>query len=387
MRFRHRDGTLVHLSYCTNVHPAVDLDGVRAQLVRFAAPVRERLGAPVLGVGLWLAAPVAARLAADTGERRDLRDLLDRLGLEVVTLNGFPHDDFGTGRVKKRVYEPDWVHVDRLRYTQDLAVVLADLLPDDAAGGSISTLPLAWREPWSAEQQRAAEAQLDRLARFLDRLDEDTGRRVRVAVEPEPGCVVETTAQAVDRLASVDRARVGVCVDTAHLAVAWEEPDEAVGRLQGAGLDVVKAQLSAALHVEHPGDAGTLEVLRRFDEDRYLHQVRPGSGPGSGWSTGWDDLGEAFAHADGAPWRVHFHLPLGAEPAAPLASTRATLRGSLRALVGGDRALTDHLDVETYTWTVLPDPPGSDDELVAGLAAELAWARDELVLAGLEEAT
>lgn len=383
MRFRHRDGALVHLSYCTNVHPAVDLDGVRAQLERFAAPVRERLGTPVLGVGLWLAAPVAARLAAETGERRGLRDLLDRLGLEVVTLNGFPHDDFGTGRVKKRVYAPDWSQVERLRYTQDLAVVLADLLPDDTAGGSISTLPLGWRDPWSEESQLVAEAQLERLARFLDRLEEDSGRRVRLAVEPEPGCVVETTAQAAERLAAVDRTRVGVCVDTAHLAVAWEEPDEAVARLQGAGLEVVKAQLSSALHVEHPSDAGTAAVLRGFDEDRYLHQVRPAGQEGP--PHGWDDLGEAFAHADGTAWRVHFHLPLGAEPAPPLASTRETLRASVRSLVGGDRALTDHLDVETYTWTVLPHPPGGDDELVAGLAAELAWARDELVSAGLEE--
>ncbi len=223
-----------------------------------------------------------------------------------------------------------------------------------------------------------AEGHLERLARFLDRLEEDSGRRVRVAVEPEPGCVVETTTQAVERLACVDRTRVGVCVDTAHLAVAWEEPDEAVARLQGAGLEVVKAQLSSALHVEHPSEPATTAVLRGFDEDRYLHQVRPRGG------AGWDDLGEAFAHADASAWRVHFHLPLGAEPLPPLASTHATLRESVRALVGGDRALTDHLDVETYTWTVLPDPPGGDDELVDGLAAELAWARDELVAAGLE---
>jgi hypothetical protein len=111
--------------------------------------------------------------------------------------------------------------------------------------------------------------------------------------------------------------------------------------------------------------------------------VRAG-GPGGG-EGGWDDLGEAMGHADGAAWRVHFHLPLGTEPAAPLASTRRTLRGAVRTLVGGERALVDHLDVETYTWAVMPDPPGDDHELADGIAGELAWAREELVSVGMEE--
>lgn len=388
MRFVHADGTVVHLSYCTNVHPARDLEGVRDQLTRYSARVRHELGVPLLGVGLWLAAPVAARLVAEPVELAALRTLLDREGLEVVTLNGFPYDDFGTGRVKKRVYSPDWSQGERLRYTCDLAEVLAALLPEDARRGSISTLPLGWRSPWSGDRQALAEAQLDLLAARLDDLEQRTGRSIRVAMEPEPGCVVETTAQAVERLAEVDRRRVGVCLDTAHLAVAWEDPAAAVERLDAAGLQVVKAQLSSALHVEAPG--ATAEVLREFDEDRYLHQVRPGGTHGEAGHRGWDDLGEALDAgdgSDGSPWRVHFHLPLGAEPAAPLASTRGTLTDVLERLVGGETARTDHLDVESYTWSVLPHPPRTEDELVRGIAAELAWAHDALLAAGLKEAS
>ena len=43
MRFRHPDGSTVHLAYCTNVHPAETLDGVLAQLRDHCEPVRRLL--------------------------------------------------------------------------------------------------------------------------------------------------------------------------------------------------------------------------------------------------------------------------------------------------------------------------------------------------------
>lgn len=147
MRFRHPDGRTIHLGYCTNVHPAEDLAGIVQQLETYAHPVRHRLAADRLGLGLWLPAPVAAELAADPGARRKLRAELAARGLEVFTLNGFPYRAFHAPVVKHAVYQPDWTSPERLRYTLDLARVLADLLPDGAARGSVSTLPLAWRRP------------------------------------------------------------------------------------------------------------------------------------------------------------------------------------------------------------------------------------------------
>ncbi len=134
MRFRHPDGQRVHVSYCTNVHPAEDLDGVMAQLDRFAVPVRRALDADVLGLGLWLAAPVAATLADDQSRVDELRSALSARGLEVVTLNGFPYSGFQRAVVKHGVYRPDWTSDERLHHTVRLARVLAVLLPDDALG-------------------------------------------------------------------------------------------------------------------------------------------------------------------------------------------------------------------------------------------------------------
>ena len=56
MRFRHPDGTVVHLAYGSNVHPAETVDGIVEQLRRYGGGVRASLDADLLGVGLWLPA-------------------------------------------------------------------------------------------------------------------------------------------------------------------------------------------------------------------------------------------------------------------------------------------------------------------------------------------
>ena len=387
MRFRHPDGSVVHLAYCTNVHPAETLDGVLAQLRDHCEPVRRRLGRDRLGIGLWLARDAARALVADPSALRALRTELDRRGLEVVTLNGFPYEGFGAEEVKYRVYRPDWADPERLDHTTALARVLAGLLPDDVTEGSISTLPLAWRT--AADEERAATARtaLATLGERLDALAELTGRSLRVGLEPEPGCVVETTADALTPLAAIDHPRIGICVDTCHLATSFENPDTALDALADAGVTVVKSQLSAALHAEHPHLPEVRDALAAFDEPRFLHQTRVSTAAGL---RGTDDLGEALdgqALPDGAPWRSHFHVPLHASPAAPLTSTLPVLTSALARLVGGPRPLTRHLEVETYTWQALPPElrPHTRAQLADGIAAELALARDLLTDLGLKE--
>jgi sugar phosphate isomerase/epimerase len=387
MRLVHPDGQTVHLAYCTNVHPADDLAGVLAQLDRYAEPVRRELGVDRLGLGLWLAQPVAAELAASVVRRAQLRHELDVRGLEVVTLNGFPYGSFHADVVKHAVYTPDWTDPRRLAYTLHLATVLADLLPDGVARGSVSTLPLGWREPWGIGQVSAAQHQLAALAEGLAEIEWQSGRAVRVAFEPEPGCAVETTDHAVAALSDVDTKRIGVCLDLAHLACAWEDPEQSVRALQAAGLPVVKVQVSAALEVAQPAAAAA--VLADYVEPRFLHQTRSAAG------AAFDDLPEALAYvlADGLaagdtdPWRVHFHVPLHAAPEPPLAATVPVLRAGLAALLGGATAVSDHFEVETYTWTVLPalSRPRNDAELVRGIAAELSFTAAELVQLGLKE--
>lgn len=387
MRFRHPDGSTVHLAYCTNVHPAETLDGVLAQLRDHCEPVRRRLGRDRLGIGLWLAKDAARALVSDPSALRGLRTELDRRGLEVVTLNGFPYEGFGAEEVKYRVYKPDWADPERLEHTTALARVLAGLLPDDVTRGTISTLPLAWRTAYDDRRAEAARTALATLGERLDALQELTGRDIRVGLEPEPGCVVETTGDALAPLAAIGHPRIGICVDTCHLATSFEDPHTALDALTAAGVPVVKSQLSAALHAEHPHLPEVREALAAFDEPRFLHQTRVGTAAGL---RGTDDLGEALtgdALPDAAPWRAHFHVPLHAEPAAPLTSTLPVLKSVLNRLAGGPKPLTHHLEVETYTWQALPPElrPRARNQLADGIAAELTLARDLLTDLGLKE--
>ncbi|MET8029231.1 metabolite traffic protein EboE [Streptomyces avermitilis] len=387
MRFRHPDGSTVHLAYCTNVHPAETLDGVLAQLRDHCEPVRKRLGRDRLGIGLWLAKDAARALVTDPAALRGLRTELDRRGLEAVTLNGFPYEGFGAEQVKYRVYRPDWADPERLSHTHALARVLAQLLPDDVTEGSISTLPLAWRTAYDDQRAATARTALTTLAERLDALHELTGRSIRIGLEPEPGCVVETTADAIAPLTAIGHDRIGICVDTCHLATSFEDPDTALDALAAARVPVVKSQLSAALHAEHPHLPEVREALATFDEPRFLHQTRTSTSAGL---RGTDDLDEALAGRalpDASPWRAHFHVPLHTAPAAPLTSTLPILRAALARLVGGPHPLTRHLEVETYTWQALPPElrPRARAQLIDGIAAELALARDLLTDLGLKE--
>ena len=78
---------------------------------------------------------------------------------------------------------------------------------------------------------------------------------------------------------------------------------------------------------------------------------------------------------------MHFHVPVNTRRAHDAGRARATRS---RALAGGDAPLTRHFEVETYTWSVMRDAPQDDEGLVAGLAGELEWTRDQLVALGAE---
>ncbi|WP_285137571.1 metabolite traffic protein EboE [Microbacterium sp. lyk4-40-TSB-66] len=369
----------MHLSYCTNVHPAEDLAGIVRQLDEHAGPVRREAGLDRLGVGLWMPVGVASVLAGDPAARETLADALERNGLELRTVNAFPYRGFHDDVVKLAVYRPDWTTAERLTYTLDCARALAALLPEGAEG-SISTLPLGWREGWDAAASRAAEENLARLVEGLATLQRETGRTVRVGIEPEPGCILDDVADVVAWLAArpalIADGRLGLCLDTCHLAVSFADPATVVAAATAAGVRVVKVQASVALEVPDPADPRSVAVLRPFAEERYVHQVRSARGTHAA-----DDLPEVLdARASwpaDQPWRVHVHIPLHARPAAPLRATTEVLVAAVDAVMaapGGDDA---HLDVETYTWSVLPASlqPAS---LVDGIAAELRWVREHL---------
>ena len=380
MRFRHPDGSTIHLAYCTNVHPAEDPDGVIRQLDGVAGHVRRILDVPRLGVGLWLTATAAATLTGDPRQLDELRRALDRNGLEVGTLNGFPYGGFHDPVVKHAVYRPDWTDPRRLDFTRDLARILGRLLPDDVGSGAISSLPLGWAGWLDDDARRVAMANVARLADDLAVMADETGVAVRVGLEPEPGCVLHTASGVAEQVAPL-APWVGVALDACHLAVEFEDPVEVAAALDVSGARAVKLQVASALRLADADTSVRRTTLARYDEPRFLHQTR---GNGNGSVVGVDDVGlvdDDFP--SGGEWRVHFHQPVhigGPE------TTQDLLTEALSVFVGGAEPLTHILEVETYTWNVLPPDrrPTSDGALAEALADELSWTRDRLHDLGCE---
>lgn len=383
------------LGYCLNVHPTQTLAEVAAALRGPVRAVKARVSpdAP-FPVGLRLSAEAAADPAAAAA-------LLGRIfaeeGYLAYTMNGFPYGPFHGTPVKEAVYEPDWTTPERRRYTGDLAAVMAALVPEGEIA-TISTVPGGFAPK---AQGRAAEIAdgLLRMVADLVALERATGRTVALALEPEPWCLLDTTADAIAffrdhlftdaaaaRLAagadlSVTAARdalprhLGLCLDVCHMAVAFEAPGPTLRGLAEAGVPIHKLQLSAALRVERPDDAARTR-LSAFRDAIYLHQVVVRAADGT--MRRFLDLPEALAADDldpAAEWRVHFHLPVFAAPIPPVGSTRDVLERVLA--LHRDRPITRHLEVETYTWDVLPAEFRQHD-VADGIAKEIAWVSQQL---------
>jgi len=398
-------GNGIHLSYCSNIHPGESWAEVRANFDRFVVPVRDRLlTGGDFGIGLRLSARAAAELA-EPAVLAEFRDFLRRSRMYVFTLNGFPYGTFHGTRVKEEVYLPDWRDAQRLRYTNLLADLLADLLPqalpgDSAVEGSVSTVPGAYKPALGGPHDVALMVEnLLRHVAHLVALRARTGRLVALALEPEPHCFLETIAETVDffqrelhgpaavrritELTGLDPAaarralhdHLGVCLDLCHAAVEFEHPADCIRSLALAGIRVHKMQISAGLRLPTLAP-DALAALQRFDDPVYLHQVVQ-RGPGG--ITRFADLPEAFASLQGPTtdleWRVHFHVPIFLDRLEPFGSTQSFIREVLA--IQRAQPVSAHLEVETYTWGVLPEPfrSGAVD---AAIARELAWVRTEL---------
>ncbi len=369
------DGRPLHLGYCYNVLPGETVAALIDQIARICEPVRARLGVARLGVGLWIARGAAAELRASADALASLREALDEAGLYCFTLNGFPYGGFHAPRVKERVFEPSWASGARVDYTIDLAEILAALLPDDVAVGSISTVPLG---PATVDPD-AARRGLARAAAAFAAITARTGKRIELAVEPEPGAGFERVDALVDYLRAPDTGAVGVCLDCCHAAVVGEDPAEAFAAMNRHGIRCAKIQISSALVVPRPDlDIGRVGA---FDEPRFLHQVRSERG-------GAMDIPEAMMLLDrDVPWRIHFHVPVHDADLGELATTRDEIAPVLAAALAAPGELP-HLEVETYTWSILPDGrrPADDAGLVDGIARGLAWTLALLAQLGAKPA-
>jgi hypothetical protein len=388
----------LHLAYCTNVHRGETWAETFGSLKDYTLRVRERVcsGKPY-AIGLRLSHRAAQELA-DPATFLEFQRWLGKNQCYVFTINGFPFGRFHGARIKEQVYEPDWTSPERLAYTNLLFDLLARLVPAGIEG-SVSTLPGSFKEfRLHAEDLKAIRTNLWRCVEHIARVSEQTGRKLHLGLEPEPLGQLENSGETIrffDRMHAEHprdprlSAHLGVNYDTCHFAVEFEEPQNALPGLSQHGIKISKIHLSSALTARPTKEAR--EALGAFADDVYLHQVIVRRAGGQQLII-YRDLPEAL-RGEPVPdtddrllseeWRIHFHIPLHSAPARLFGNTADHILGIMDQLAATP-GLCSHLEMETYTWEVLPADL-QDRDVVDQLASEYEWTLARLAERGLAQ--
>lgn len=392
---------LGHLSYSTLVHLGDTWDEMNSSLREFLPQVKSRVSPnDDFAVSLRISASSATTLTDSPSERAALADFLANEGLYVYTVNAFPYGPFKGDVVMEKVYEPDWTTDARVDYTTSIADILAEIAPRDVAP-SIQSAPLAFKPNVKGEDYIATFTRnVFRVVAHLIDLERRTGRRVKLALEPEPACFLETTGETVawfthrvysragireladvakipmSEAESAARRYLGIVFDIGHQSVGFENITESLNAIVDAGIPIFKLQEAASLWVEELS-LDMIPALRRFTETIYLSQT---SLKRDGTITKFLNLGDALDAFEANPipseMRTHFHVPVFLEELGPFRTTRFGVDEALA--MHRDTPLSDHLEIETYTWDVLP-PELKTGDIVDYVSKELEYVRHKLM--------
>ncbi|SDF97698.1 hypothetical protein SAMN05421827_102295 [Pedobacter terrae] len=382
-----------HLTFCTNIYAGENWMAHFAVLKSSFPILKAQLSpdAP-MGIGLRLSNLASIELLQEN-HMETFKQWLTQEGGYVFTMNGFPYGGFHHTRVKDQVHAPDWTTVERVEYTLRLAEILSQLLPDDLDGG-ISTSPLSYKPWFTATEARidattSATANIIKVAEALQQIQVRSGKLIHLDIEPEPDGFLESGPEFIDWYENVLLAagkdenliknHIRLCYDVCHFAIGYEPHTAIINELQEKGIKIGKIQISAALKAKLPVSVSernvVLDQLSRFDEPTYLHQVIARKNDGS--LIRYPDLKEALAEGDNMAveeWRAHFHVPIFVEDMGLIQSTQSDIMEVLN--VQKNNPFTAHLEVETYTWEVLPTALKAP--LNDSIIRELAWVKNLL---------
>lgn len=390
-----------HVTYCTNIHPGQDWKNTLKYLEKYVPFIKGQVAADSsFGLGLRLSNKASEELNTADHLIRFKNWLADE-GVYVFTMNGFPYGNFHNERVKDLVHAPDWTTLDRVTYTKRLFDQLATLLPEGIPGG-ISTSPISYRHWHSSEnaKQKAfttGAKHLTEIIIHLHELEKTTGKYLHLDIEPEPDGLLENSDDVVQFFSTyllpvatkilkekqeinvelanaLIRRHITMCYDICHFALAYETPEDTFSKLEGQGIGIGKIQVSAALKIlfQKENEAAIWESLSRFDEPTYLHQVTEKTG--NSVKT-YSDLPVLLK--DKRPFtelRAHFHVPIFLERFEALYSTQDHILSVLNIL--RNKKISDHLEIETYTWDVLP--AGLKKDLSGSIVREINWLKEKL---------
>lgn len=388
----------LHLTYCTNIHPGQDwkstFDSIKANV-----PVvkKSSCGNQLFGLGLRLSNKASVEL--DEGDNfSNFQKWLKDNGIYVFTMNGFPYGNFHDEKVKDLVHAPDWTTHQRLTYTKRLFRQLSELLPNGMTGG-ISTSPISYKY-WHKTQDDTKKAfetgarQLVQLVNYLMYLEETTGKYMHLDIEPEPDGLLENSDEVLSffsdyllpigipflekELGSTSseaeafiKKYITVCYDICHFSLAYEEPRDTFLKFKAEDIRVGKIQVSAALKIIFNGtdDEAIWKELSKFNEPTYLHQVTEQIGDSV---KTYSDLPVVLTNkGTHRELRAHYHVPIFLEKYGSLYSTQDHILKTMNYIQ--EHPVCEHLEIETYTWDVLPSD--LKQELSESIIREIEWLK------------
>lgn len=395
-----------HLTYCTNIHPGESWKETFENLQFHIPKIKQELSPNgPLGIGLRVSNEASLELVK-IHRLHEFKAWLDANQAYTFTFNGFPYGGFHRQVVKDQVHHPDWTTSDRKDYTLRLFYILKALLPEGMDGG-ISTSPLSYKF-WHEDAEKLNEAKkiatqhMVEVAVHLYQIYQQEDQLLHLDIEPEPDGLLENTQDVLDfysqwllpigteifvsqfnlteaAAASALKEHIRICYDVCHFAVVYEKPQEVFAAFEAEGIKVGKIQISAALKVDLPREKekrqSIEEVLLSFVESTYLHQVVARAG--NGQLQAFNDLPQALgslSSTDAEEWRIHFHVPVFLARYSQLSSTQEDILEVLKIIQS--QKITNHLEVETYTWEVLPEEVNLD--LTHSIIRELQWVKEEM---------
>jgi hypothetical protein len=393
---------LGHLTYSTLVHQTDNWEQLWKSVNTYLPAVKARFApSQKFGVCLRTSAPSAEMLSQDKTKVADLKQFFKDQDLYLYTANAFVYGVFKKQVIKEDVYEPDWNTPERRDYTKQVANLLAELAPE-GVNPSIQSAPLGFKPKGTGPD--IAKAYTDNVVdvvAHLVKLEKDTGKTVTLGLEPEPRCYLETTdetityfqdylfaPQTAEQLAkkagihAADAAAamkkfMGVVFDIGHQSVGYEDIPASLHKLVAAGVPIVKLQEAASMHIPDVTQE-KVDALQAFAKTIYLSQTCQRKDGKTQWFLNLEDAFEDWYKNPGPrEWRTHFHVPVFlTELGHGFGTTRFGLEQALA--VHKKTPLSTHLEIETYTWDVLPDHLKTGD-IVEYVTRELEWVKGQLV--------
>ncbi len=389
------------LTYCTNIHPGQDWATTFDSLKRHVPKIKSQVAkSKAFGLGLRLSNKASEELGLGK-ELKEFQKWLADNEVYVFTMNGFPYGNFHDERVKDLVHAPDWTTHERVSYTKRLFDQLAVLLPEGMEGG-ISTSPISYKY-WHTTEEAKEKAfttgaeNLTEIILHLYHLEAETGKYLHLDIEPEPDGMLENSDEVLhffshslmpiaqpllkeklgkntEEVAELIHRYITVCYDICHFSLAYEEPRDTFSKFAQAGIKIGKIQVSAALKIisDTARNDSIWEALSLFDEPTYLHQVTEKI---DGAVKTYNDL--PIVLKDKKPFeelRAHFHVPIFLEKFGVLDSTQDHILKVIDYLK--NHPVSRHLEIETYTWDVLP--PALKKDLSESIVREIEWFINKL---------